>query len=549
MWQMMTAEAEPLLHAAKHAAAASPYQNDRWWRHPVMRELRHDAGLALGAGSVLVTVAVLEGVQPLYFGRLTDGTRESLVNYAALSVFMGAGAAARNFLFRMLGLRANARLARALVVRLMDLPVSVLDAVPSAALSGRVDGDVSKLVDNLQLGINVALRTVVRLTVNVGVLFSLQPACAVFIAIALPASAACTRAMARLTVRPRAARARESRREALARVHEAVAGARTVRALAAEVTMIEGVRHALAEWRTLAAAEAAWNAFAFYLPSLYMSTTVFVGAAWMARELDARDAAAVILFVSQMANTINDFAEYVSNSERGADEVTLELLRSPEPFWFNAPAREPGSPVGAAVAVQFKNVCFGYAPKAPLVLDNFNLAILPGEKVAVVGPSGAGKSTIHALLMGFYEAWRGDVRIDGMLVKRLRETGELRSLVAAVAQEPVLFRGSVVDNVLMGAPPGADAQTAAYAAGCASLLGIGEVGEHGSNLSGGQKQRVAVARALVRNPVLLLADEPCSALDEDSETRVLHALQQTPCSVVLSTHRRVPDGFQVVHLS
>jgi ATP-binding cassette subfamily B protein len=184
--------------------------------------------------------------------------------------------------------------------------------------------------------------------------------------------------------------------------------------------------------------------------------------------------------------------------------------------------------------VSFEEVSFRYPTRTDaLALDRFDLAIVPGETVAIVGPSGAGKTTAFNLLLRFYDPEKGTIRLDGIDIRELA-LGELRRSLAVVPQDPTLFSTSVTENIRYGRPDASDAEVRA-AADAASALGFIEalphgfatdLGARGVRLSGGQRQRIAIARALLCDPAVLLLDEATSALDAESELAVQQALDR-----------------------
>jgi ATP-binding cassette, subfamily B, bacterial len=189
--------------------------------------------------------------------------------------------------------------------------------------------------------------------------------------------------------------------------------------------------------------------------------------------------------------------------------------------------------VDRGTQVQFENVQFSY-PSRPghTVLRDLSLAIEPGQTVALVGPSGAGKTTVFQLLQRFYDIGQGAIRLDGIDLRELR-LQDLRARIAVVPQEPVIFSGTILDNIRYGREHATDAEVMAAAQGAhvdefVSRLpeGYGTfVGERGVRLSGGQRQRIAIARAMAKDAPLLLLDEATSSLDAESERAVQAALE------------------------
>ncbi|XP_052183316.1 putative ABC transporter B family member 8 [Diospyros lotus] len=188
-----------------------------------------------------------------------------------------------------------------------------------------------------------------------------------------------------------------------------------------------------------------------------------------------------------------------------------------------------------AGGVEMKRVDFAY-PSRPesLVLRQFCLEVRPGTSNALVGKSGCGKSTVIALIQRFYDVDRGTVKVDGVDIRAL-DIGWYRRHMALVSQEPVIYSGSISDNIKFGKLDASESEVveAAMAANAHHFIsslrdGYGtECGERGVQLSGGQKQRIAIARAIIRNPTILLLDEATSALDVQSEQAVREALDRS----------------------
>jgi ATP-binding cassette subfamily B protein len=195
--------------------------------------------------------------------------------------------------------------------------------------------------------------------------------------------------------------------------------------------------------------------------------------------------------------------------------------------------------------VEFSDVSFAYGDGKP-VLDKISFTIDPGTKVALVGESGEGKTTISNLLLRFYNLTSGSITIDGTDITAVTQAS-LRQNIGVVFQEPALFSGTVRENISYGRPDASKAQIeaaarAANASGFIAKLANGydtEIGERGVKLSGGQKQRLAIARAILKNPPILILDEATSSLDSKAEHEVQEALDTLMASrtTLIIAHR------------
>ncbi len=195
--------------------------------------------------------------------------------------------------------------------------------------------------------------------------------------------------------------------------------------------------------------------------------------------------------------------------------------------------------------VVFENASFGYTENSS-VLKNLNLTIKPGERVVIVGKPGSGKSTLLKIIPKLYKVSSGRVIIDGTDTARIC-TESLRKHIAYVPQEPFIFSGTIAENIAFG-NPNATVEDIIRAAKAAKIDSFIEslpdkyntvVGERGLTLSGGQRQRIAIARALVRNPKILLLDDPTSNLDAETEKEWLRDLTEISKgrTIIIATQR------------
>ena len=220
-------------------------------------------------------------------------------------------------------------------------------------------------------------------------------------------------------------------------------------------------------------------------------------------------------------------ASYDMRRGNAAAERILEILD------YDNPIKERENPVvikDFTTAITINNVTFAYAEQP--VLTNFSLEVPKGKTVALVGQSGSGKSTIANLITRFYDVNEGAILIDGVDVKDM-QTASLRKLIGVVSQDSILFNDTIKNNLLIGKPDATDEEliTAAKIANAYEFINDlpegfdTNIGDAGSKLSGGQKQRLSIARAVLKNPPIMVLDEATSALDTESERLVQNALE------------------------
>lgn len=244
--------------------------------------------------------------------------------------------------------------------------------------------------------------------------------------------------------------------------------------------------------------------------------------------LSASDFITYIIIFTQVLNPAKEISRAVSSIQRGiasADRIfevidtPSEITTPPHPKPLHSFEKE----------IEFKKVSFAYTEER--VISEVSFVLKRGKTVALVGPSGGGKSTLADLVPRFYDPTEGDVLLDGRSLKEF-ELGELRGLMGIVTQESILFNDSVFNNIAFGKPQVTEEEVihAAKIANAHQFITSLEngyqtnIGERGSKLSGGQRQRLSIARAVLKNPPILILDEATSALDSESELLVQEAL-------------------------
>ena len=269
--------------------------------------------------------------------------------------------------------------------------------------------------------------------------------------------------------------------------------------------------------------------FGAMLWGLYQGTQAVI-----AGKISAGHLGQTVVYVTLLVSSVAVLAEVWGDVLRaaGATERLIELMEARSPVADPASPRPLAATAGGS-RVEFEGIRFHY-PSRPqtAALDDLTLTVEPGETVALVGPSGAGKTTVFQLLLRFYDAQQGQIRLNGVPTREL-SLADLRASVGLVPQDSVIFSTTAMENIRYGRPSATDeevmaAARAAFADDFIRALPEGYqsfLGERGVRLSGGQRQRISIARAMLKNPPLLLLDEATSALDAESERVVQAALE------------------------
>ncbi|KAK6624530.1 hypothetical protein RUM44_011389 [Polyplax serrata] len=272
-----------------------------------------------------------------------------------------------------------------------------------------------------------------------------------------------------------------------------------------------------------------------FLNGMVLSTIYIGGYMMTTGSISAGDLMAFLVAVQMLQRSFTQvsllFGTYIKGKHAGAR--VFEIIDLPSGKTLSAGRKIPYHSL--LPNIEFKNVAFSY-PSRPdkEVLKNINLYIPEGKTIAIVGSSGSGKSTLAWLLERFYDVDSGVVLVGEEDIRNLDSTWLRKNVIGFISQEPVLFATSVLENIRYGKPTATDeevVQAAKLANADNFIRGFPDgystmVGERGVSVSGGQKQRIAIARALLKNPSILILDEATSALDSESEKAVQHSLEE-----------------------
>ena len=513
------------------------------WRHAK----RYPGRIAIAWAALAVTSAATIAI-PYSFKRVVDrgfagGGSEAAVAGAfhymlMIVVVLAIGTAVRFYYVSWLGERVVADIREAVQRHLLGLAPRFYEENRPSEIASRLTADTAQIETVVGSTVSIALRNAFTAVGGLVYLFAISPKLAGMLLVGIPLIIAPIALLGR-KVRDYSRTSQDRIADVGSMVTETLGAMKIVQAFGQERR--EASRFAQAVEATMAAAQkrialrAAMTAIVIGLVFGSITMVLWEGAEDVASgALSGGAIAAFVLTGGIVAGAFGALTEVYGDLLRGAGAAgrLSELLE--ERAEIAAPAAPLPLPEPPQGRLAFEHVAFRY-PTRPEVaaLQDFSLAIAPGETVAVVGPSGAGKSTLFQLLQRFYDPAEGRVTIDGVDLTAA-DPAAVRARLAMVPQETVIFGTSARDNLRYGAWEADDAAIwrAAEAANAADFLralpeGLDTfLGEGGARLSGGQRQRVAIARALLRDAPVLLLDEATSALDAESERLVQDALER-----------------------
>ena len=527
----------------------------RWLKdYQVIRQYRLQWILAItfvfvAAGATLAVPIAFR--QLIDTGLTSQAVHREFIYLLIIAVVLALGTASRFYFMSWLGERVVADMRERVFQNVLRQSPSYFETLQSGEVLSRLTSDTTLIQTLVGTSISLALRSSVMAIGGIGMMLATSPWLAgMMVGLVL------------FTVLPLWAfgrRVRKMSRASQDKVADASAIAGEI--LSAMPTVQAFVREPYEQKRYRTAVELAFTvakerikvrsmltALAITLAFSVIVFVLWVGALQVGTgQITIGQLTQFVLYAALVSGSIGALSEVWGDLQRasGATERLVELIQAKPAIAFAHPSIDDSpnqlqrqmEAIGALAAtqteaIQFANVSFSY-PSRPtfLALDHLNLTIPKGQSYALVGPSGAGKSTIFSLLLRFYEPQSGAITIFGRTLERW-PIDELRQLIGIVPQEPLIFANSALENIRYGRLNATDdeviaAAKMAYADEFISALPEGYhsfLGERGVRLSGGQKQRISIARAILKNPFILLLDEATASLDAESERAVQKAL-------------------------
>lgn len=538
----------------------------------IFRYLRKDAGLFFIGMLLLVVSGLLVIVITALLGRLVNPTGDTalpgggftqiMLKYTpvnpdwgttgvtlsvlvAILIIQGVFSFFRVYIFAYVTENAMYDLRRDAFNKIIRMPMQFFNERRVGDLASRISADISTIQETLTVTLAEFIRQLVIIIVGVGWLVSYSYKLTLVMLLTLPVMIIAIAIFGRF-IRKLGKETQDKVAESGVIVNESLTGIVNVKSFNNE--WFESARFAKSTKaiRKVAMKGAIWRGVfgTFIIVFLFGALGIVMGVGAYLRdngELPGEVLSQFIFVTGLVAGSIGGLAAQMGSINRslGVIENVMEILeQEPEamPIKDEETVQAPISlsPEKKIKDIQFDHVSFRYPSRTDiLVLNQVSFEIKSGQTVALVGSSGSGKSTIAALIQQFYRLEEGSIKFNNIPASEFT-LEELRSQMAYVPQEVILFGGTIKENIAYGKPDATDAEIQAAAEKANALSFIQTfpdgfdtiVGERGIQLSGGQRQRIAIARAVLRNPTLLILDEATSALDSESEKLVQDALDK-----------------------
>lgn len=423
--------------------------------------------------------------------------------------------------------------------KIVSLPIGFFTREKKGDIMARISGDVVEVQVSVMSSIFSLVKYPIMIIASLGMMLAISWQLTLFVFVLLPLIGALMGAVGK-KLKAQSLATQERFGSMLSNIEETIGGLRVVKAFNAESHMDRNFRTETTDLYRLQNALMRRTALAHpmseFLGTVAVAITLWFGGSLILSGTSSITAPEFIYYMVMFYSLINPAKEFSKTSYAvqkgmGAMKRIDKILNAENPI--RDPEQPQELPTGRGnSSVSFRNVSFSYDGERD-VLSDINLEVKPGQTVAIVGQSGSGKSTLVDLIPRFWDVQRGEVEVDGINVKDLR-IKDLRSLMGNVNQEAILFNDTIYNNIAFGdknATP-EKVEAAARIANAHDFIMATEhgydtmIGDRGCRLSGGQRQRISIARAVLKNPPLLILDEATSALDTESERLVQDALEK-----------------------